>query len=480
MKMKNIIYIVALFWVSTSCTDLEVENKAALPQEVVLADIDGFEAVLFAAYENVNEFNYYGQRMMIAPEIMADNIQLNVFDGRYDAEYINALNSGLNLWETVNDTRALPQRSLYIGVNECNIVINLIENEAVAGNAESKAELVAEAKFLRALFYHDLARIYGYEPGREVNGFNLSVVLRTDAVTGLSDADDKARATNEEIYQQIEKDLLEAIPDLPSETAGTSGTARANVDAAKLLLARVYLYWGKNTEAANFAQQVITGDGTDLVIDSLYVASWDDASNNFHPESIFESDLQVQDWSSVDGFNNSLHSITMNNTGGSQFIVTASAELIATIESNPDDVRIGMFNNESLGREFRKWQGNKGTVPFQENIPILRLSEAYLIAAEALGAGAGDNLLNAFRARRGMTNAVPATVDNVLREKRIEYMAEGHRWFDLKRLGRNINKPASAGIGSSLPYTDFKVLGRLPQSDLSLTDGALEQNPGYN
>lgn len=467
--MKKYIYIFLASGFLLSCTDLDVENKEALPQDVVLADISGFEAVLFAAYESVNDFGYYGQQMMIMPEILADNMFLAQLTGRYELEYVNAQNSGFTFWF-----------NRYTAINECNIVINLINDEGVTGSQAEKDQLVAEAKFLRALFYHDLARAYGYEPGQEVNGFTSSVILRTEPTLGASDVDDKPRLTNEEIYLQIEKDLIEAIPDLSTVSAGSTEVARANAPAARLLLARVYLYWGKNAEAAAQAQAVIAGDGSDLVAAADYVASWNDATNAFYPESLFESDLNVADWSGVDGQNESLHSLLMNDTGGSQFIITASDELIAAIESETGDVRRGMFNTEGLGEEFTKWRGAKGTVPFQENIPILRLSEGYLIAAEALGPGAGDPFLNAFRVARGLPAGVPATVNNVLKERRIEFMAEGHRWFDLKRLGRDISKPATAGIGASLPYNDFRLLPRIPQAEIVLSDGVLLQNPGYN
>jgi hypothetical protein len=467
--MKKLLYIFLMGGILfTSCTDLDVENKAALPQEVVLGDIGGFEAVLFSAYESVNDFGYYGQTMMIGPEILADNMKLVQFTGRYEADYVNAVNSGVNIWF-----------NRYIGINECNIVISLIDGEEVAGDQGAKNVLKAEAKFLRALFYHDLARTLGYEPGQEVNGFNLSAILRTEATVGSANADDRPRATNVQVYEQIEQDLVEAIADLPEAGVGTPAVARANKTAARLLLARVYLYWGRNGDAANFAQQAITGDGSDLVAAGDYVASWDDASFVFHPEAAFSSDLQVADWNGVDGANNSLHSLLMNDTGGSQFIITASDELIAEIESQAGDVRRGLFNTEILGEEFTKWQGNKGTVPFQENLPILRVSEGYLIAAEALGPGAGDPFLNAFRAARGLAGGASATVDNVLRERRIEFMAEGHRWFDLKRLGRDISKPADAGTGA-VPYEDFRLLPRIPQAEISLSDGVLLNNPGYN
>jgi len=467
--MKRIsIYILSVLAVFsyTACTDLEVENKAALPEEIVLGDISGFQSILNASYESVNDFNHYGQQMIIGPEVLADNMDLVQQTGRYELEFVNAENSGIGIWQ-----------ARYNGINEANIVINGVEDPAVEGDPGEKTSLRAQALFLRALFYHDLARAYGYEPGQEVNGFNLAVPLKTTATKGLSDVEDLPRATNLQVYQQIESDLLEAIPNLPVVDAGSADVKFANQDAARLLLARVYLYWGRSADAATTAQQVIAGDGSDLVAAADYFDSWDDQQFPFHPESLFESEILLLDWNSVDGANASLHSLLMNDTGGSQFILTASQELIDEINSEPGDVRGDLFNTEPLGQEFNKWRG-AGPQPFMENIPVLRLSEGYLIAAEALGPGAGDPFLNAVRTSRGLAGGVQATVDNVLRERRIEFMAEGHRWFDLKRLGRDITKPASANT-STLPYTDFKILPRIPERELNLSE-ALQQNPGYN
>ncbi len=464
-KYINILFIPVLAFFG--CNDLDVENKSALPRDVVLGDTDGYVSFLSAAYESVNDFGYYGQQMMIGPEVLADNMELVQLTGRYELEYVNAVNSGIGIWF-----------NRYTAINEVNVIINTINDESVEGTQDEKNEILGQALFLRGLFYHDLARVYGYEPGREVNGFNSSVVLKTEPTFGLSDVEDLPRATNEQVYQQIEQDLLAAIPLLPDATVGSNDVIFANKDAARLLLARVYLYWGRNSDAATYAEQIITGDGSDLVQPADYDESWDDSVNPIQPESLFESQILSPDWSTVDGPNASLHSLLMNNSGGAQFILTASSELLATIAEEPDDVRSSLFNTETLGEEFTKWRASGGALPFLENIPVLRLSEAYLIAAEALGSGAGDAYLNAFRAARGMTTPVAATIDNVLRERRIEFMAEGHRWFDLKRLGRDITKPAAAGV-STLPYTNFKILPRLPQSEINLSN-ELVQNPGYN
>ncbi|MGB3468096.1 MAG: RagB/SusD family nutrient uptake outer membrane protein [Cyclobacteriaceae bacterium] len=464
--MKKNIFILALCSVLfTYCDDLDVIDKSAIPEEIVLGSTAGYEGLLFAAYESVNDFNYYGQQMMIGPEILADNLVLVQPTARYNDEFNNTNNSGITIW-----------LSRYNAINETNIIIETIDNESVEGTEAEKTAIKAQAYFLRALFYHDLARAYGYEPGREVNGFNLAVPLKLNATQGLSGVVDLPRATNEEVYQQVEDDLLAAIPNLGSVATGTAEAKFASAEAARLLLARVYLYWGKNSEAATQAQAVIAGDGSDLIAPADYVDAWDDATNAFNPESLFETEILPNDWDGVDGFNNSLHSLTSNDKGGSQFIIGVSAELENLIASNPTDVRNGLFESESSGTEVEKWNGN-GPEPFMENIPVLRLSEGYLIAAEALGSGAGDAIFNAYRAQRGLTGTTPATVDNVLAERRIEYMAEGHRWFDLKRLGRDIPKPVASGRGT-LPYTDFRILPRLPQNDISLSS-ELENNPGY-
>lgn len=465
--MKKVLYILSIGILLTNCTDLDSLNQRALPRSIVLGDTDGYQSFLNAAYESVNDFNYYGQQMMVGPEILADNMDLVQLTGRYELEFVNATNSGIGIWQ-----------SRYNAINEVNIIIGSIYDESVVGETATKDAIYGQALFLRALFYHDLARVYGYEPGQEVNGFNLAVPLKLNPTFGLSDVLDLPRATNSEVYAQIISDLNEALPLLSAATAGSNDAILANSTAARLLLARVYLYQGDMANAASNATAVIAGDGSDLVQPADYDASWDDATNAIHPESVFESEIRQVDWSSVDGPNASLHSLTMNNTGGSQFIVAASAELISALASDAGDVRANLFNTESIGQEFTKWRATGGILPFLENVPILRLSEAYLIAAEALGSGAGDQYINALRTARGISTTVAATVDNVLIERRKEFMAEGHRWFDLKRLGRDITKPATAGSGT-LPYSNFKVLPRIPERELNLS-AELVNNPGYN
>ena len=98
--MKNYIKIIALGSVLSlaSCSDLlDTEPKQSLTPGTAFADVDGYESLVFAAYGKVRSFNYYGQTMMIAPEIMADNLRIIANTGRYIGQEVNADRAHINL-----------------------------------------------------------------------------------------------------------------------------------------------------------------------------------------------------------------------------------------------------------------------------------------------------------------------------------------------------------------------------------------------
>src|SRR5690606_11971552 len=111
-------------------------------------------------------------------------------------------------------------------INDANIIIDGIGKEEVTGDKDWKDIVLGEAYFMRALFYFDLSRVYGYEPGREVDNFKLGPILRLEPTTTASDADFRTRASNDEVYVQIEQDLLKAIDLLPFSTMGRPPSER--------------------------------------------------------------------------------------------------------------------------------------------------------------------------------------------------------------------------------------------------------------
>jgi hypothetical protein len=485
--MKNYIKIIALGSVLSlaSCSDLlDTEPKQSLTPGSAFANAAGYESLVFSAYGKVRSFNTYGQTMMIAPEIMADNLRIIANTGRYIGQEVNADRAHMNLWDF--DVNRNNFRGVYAGINEANII--LAEIDATEGTEELKNTVKGEALFLRSLIYFDLGRVYGYEPGKEVNGWNSSVVIRTTPTLGFSAADLRARSTNREVYDLIEADLNTAIGLLPVAAKGTAGIYRATKGAAEALLARVYLYDSKFPEAAAMASQAmatfgLTNDGTGLATPANYVSSFSTYPN---PESLFELEIRSVDWSTVDGVNNSMCTLTANVFSSAQFIVTASNELIAAYETG--DIRRATWTETTrsgaTGVVYRsnKWLGTKGD--FLENLPIIRAAELYLIRAEARfrtdAAGARSDL-NALRSNRGLAAVDAGLVgdalfNQILKERRLEFALEGHRWFDLKRNGLTITKH---GNNESVPYSDYRILAPLPVDQLTLND-KLVDNPGYN
>lgn len=475
--MKKLLYsLIVLSFIATSCDEfVEPDPKDRITPEVALGDLDGTEAFLFSAYNRMHAFNYYGQNLNLTGEALADNIIIGNNTGRYAGAVVNAVGSHFGIW------------GLYGAINDANIVIENAEINRDENSARADI-MIAEARFLRALIYHDLSRIYSYEPGQEVGGFNQGVILRTTAVDAASEADFRPRSTNTEVYAQIEADLLAAIADLPAEGDQADFPDRASVPAARALLARVYLYAGRYAEAATQADAALAATSADVVAAADYIDSF--AETN-HPEAIFQINIQAVDWSTVDGVNNSMTTVTKTTAGGapgsSQGAVRASDELLAAFETG--DIRRDLFRNPESPDfwEPDKWPGELGD--FREHIPIIRVSEVVLIAAEAKARSGNDagalTDLNTIRTNRGLA-ASTATgsdlIDAILQERRVELCYEGsHRYFDLKRLGLTIPKPARSGV-DPLSANDFRRLSRIPPSEIEQhADAGVElvQNPGY-
>jgi hypothetical protein len=171
------------------------------------------------------------------------------------------------------------------------------------------------------------------------------------------------------------------------------------------------------------------------------------------------------------------------------------------LDEDPNDVRHGLIEqgtNEGVNfRWLAKFRGNNGDGDFKVNNPmIMRLSEIYLIAAEAAlmkssaDQGKADIYLHKIRERANpAATQITATVDEVLKERRKEFIGEGHRYYDLGRLGLTINRntpdnrlPADSEYKIVDPWNtaedQFQVILPLSQSERTSNPAAL-QNPGY-
>jgi hypothetical protein len=209
-----------------------------------------------------------------------------------------------------------------------------------------------------------------------------------------------------------------------------------------------------------------------------------------HPEAIFE--IEVNPQTESQGINNSLNAYTSD-----QWVAQIPTNSLLALYDKANDQRwnwfIPCFSNQNgapiagctndagggdTGLMMIKWYGEKGQ--FADDIPHFRVAEMLLIQAEArLNGAPGDPLVpfNQLITSRGLTAVGALTLDDILDERRRELAFEGHRFFDLKRLGRPIVKDAAVG-GNTIPYSDPRFLDDIDPDDLD-DNSQLVQNPGY-
>nr|WP_294994210.1 RagB/SusD family nutrient uptake outer membrane protein [uncultured Sediminibacterium sp.] len=354
-------------------------------------------------------------------------------------------------------------------------------NSAIEGISASQGvtpsmsqQLIGEAKFIRAFCYFYLVNIYGDVP------LVLTVDYKINATI--------SRSSKDEVYQQIVSDLKDAqllLTDnyLTPSGASTTSRVRPNKAAATSLLARVYLYQQNWSNAEAEATTVINDANYNLLtnLNSVFLAT--------SKEAIWQLEKPNNGFNTADG---GIFLTTYLNSGGpnGNYPITLQDSLALGFESG-DLRKSNWTRNLTVGSNTYyypfKYKLNQGT-PTTEYPVVLRLSEQYLIRAEARAqqgniAGAQADL-NVIRNRAGLSNTSASTqaflLSAIQKERQFELFTEyGHRWFDLKRTGTvdpvmTLFTPLKGGTWQTtaqlfpIPFTEI-------QSNPNLT-----QNPGYN
>jgi hypothetical protein len=305
---------------------------------------------------------------------------------------------------------------------------------------------------------------------------DVPLILTTDYKTNAL-ATKTAKAT---VYNQIIEDLKDAQMKLDSTYSFSSGRrVMATKGAATALLARVYLYNGDWKNAEEQASAVISNN-------TLYKLE-PDLTKVFLANSN-EAILQLM----PGGTNSNTYEGTMfiTQAGFSPSYVSLSTSLLSAFEPT-DNRRHKWVDSVKVGAVYEYFPSKykvKGSTTTTEYSMVLRLSEQYLIRAEAR---AHQNLisdaisdLNAVRIRAGLTGTSATNqadlINAIVQERRVEFFAEwGHRWLDLKRTGiidsvMSIITPLKGG-GS---WKSYQQLYPIPQTEI-LNGIHLVQNNGY-
>jgi len=413
-------------------------------------------------------------------------------------------NPGMQAWNTYTLQAATPNvpadlwNRNFTGIARVNTMLAKIGN--VPGlTSDLKSRYPAEMQFLRAYYYFDLVREFG----------NVPLITKE-----LSQAEwfTQVQAKPADIYAQIEKDLNAAIPNLPATVNIATEGGRVTKGAAQALLGKAIIYENNNSrmqEAASDLEQVNTSPVYALLPNYADIF---DPGNKFNAESIFEivhtnqAGKTWSNWPNFDG-NVGVQMVGPRGYNGPTFESSAAGygfcpvrlDLVNALKGDPRYAAT-IVNIDSLAKAgvckyspgyqntgyfIRKfaplaaYQSTTGNIELNwRNDEIeIRLADTYLLEAEALVRGGSNQtraqqLLDAVRARVGLAS-VPATLDNIYNERRLELATEGHRWFDLVRTGQAPTVLASKGFQAN----KNEVLP-IPLQELNNTK--LVQNPGYN
>lgn len=390
--------------------------------------------------------------MSVFPSLSADELTRFFPMGNEEQFSSNAIVSSnqlinVNIW-----------KAAYTYIYQCNICIEGL-NKSTGVSTNLKKRLTGEVKFVRALCYFYLVNLYGAVP----------LVLGTNAEVNAM----LSRSGEEQIYQQIEADLLDASDALIEVKENTVPTSFS----AKALLARVYL----NLEDWSRAEEYASG-----IINSEQFTLQNDLSEVFK----FKSKEIIFQWAPVQSGMNAPEGFLFVPLGTGRPSYSISKELWESFETG--DLRKGTWIREGTfaGQQYRipyKYKiylSATGISPTEYNV-VLRLAEQYLIRAEALAKQnrteeAVDDI-NIIRARAGLP-ALVTTINKeqclqaIEQERRTELFTEwGHRWIDLKRTNR-ADEVLSVIKGSNWQAND--KLYPIPFAELE-TAPNLKQNPGY-
>lgn len=502
VKIKNVMITCLGLFLISSCSDefFDVDSNGLMVENGYYQnEIQAFSA-LTAVYDVVGWETFVGR--------------IAGLNAASDDFYVGGGNSTdvneLQVWSTYTLNPAVgPQgeywKKGYQGVYRANTLLQKLPNVPMSQSQIDR--FTAEAKSLRAYFYFDLVRFFKKIP----------LITKT---LSASEYYNIPQAAPEEVFAQIEKDLIEAIPNLPTNVPATTEGGRLTQCAARALLGRVYLWQNKYALAAEQLELVngtpgqVSPYGNKLL--GNFADLWD-AKNKYNSESIFEvSHSNVGNWGDWGNVAGSEGNILNQMVGPRNYEIlneTLAPDYVSGYSFNPvtEDLFNAFPNNDprkkatilnmrqlvldgvakytpgynDTGYFLEKFAGRKsnrhggGGAPelnWNQNTYDIRLADTYLMEAEALVRGGGNitraqALLDAVRARVSMP-LIPATEDNIFNERRLELAGEGHRWFDLIRTGRAATVLAGRGF---VPGT-HEIL---PIPLLELTNTLLKQNSFY-
>jgi hypothetical protein len=418
-------------------------------------------------------------------------------------------------------------KQYYQAIYRCNVLLQNIDNVVWGDSIALKRKYTAEAKFIRAYCYLDMGRLWENVP-----------LITTPTSANVPQADPALT------YEQIMSDLRYACDSLPSDTYTSVPSGRVTKWAAESLLARAYLFYsgyygtatiGKETAATALAaaEDVIAHSGHALVSD--FNTLWPAASigknvayaGEENPEVVFaikysstdnwSGDATGNRWMVMEGIRSQSIYPYQSGWGGctvdpklwNAFAATDTRRFASILSVTDENLA---YNKSSDCREYtgyflKKYAmlcdqsgtsivSNFQTGQYQDYFAI-RYSDVLLMAAE-LGSPNAVSYFNQVHQRADPT-ATPATSvskADILAERRLEFVGEGIRYWDLLRQGVSVaastiaantsvsifndgtaNPPSASKLQANIIATHG--FQQIPNDQITLSSGVLKQNAGW-
>jgi starch-binding outer membrane protein, SusD/RagB family len=477
--MKNLIILLISFIVMSCSKDfIELPPESTVSVDDVYKTDKDFQDAVTGCY---NAFHSIYQNFWVFGDLRSDDSKQEIFS--------NIALLTVDNFTLSNDAGLVRDawRNYYRAINRANAVLSKIESTDPSV-IKNKERYIAEAKFLRALAYFDLVRIFGDVP------MITSVISEVEAYNIGREKADK-------IYDQvIIKDLLDAENILPVKYTGMD-MGRATKGAAKALLGKVYLTRKDFIKAESKLQEVTTL-GYSLLPN--FNDLFDYTKNEHHSEYIF--DIEYEEGISLG--NNLTNNFLPNSVSMAAFYGIAGGR---GETNSPTDDLMAAFDAQDLRKSitvakggYTDANGNFVTLlpttsqsytkkyitkvatggDSKVNWKVIRYADVLLMYAEALNENGKTadaiGYLNQVRSRAGLNSYATNLSQEEAREKiylerRLELAFEGHRWFDLVRTGRAFSTLQGTGMK---PYmTVFPI----PLGQILLINNReiFPQNPGY-
>ncbi|MBC7654298.1 MAG: RagB/SusD family nutrient uptake outer membrane protein [Oligoflexus sp.] len=520
----------------TSCNRdlLSPYTPGALTQEVAIKNVSDLSLLLNSAYSAVNS--------------RTESEEVSVFTDECGIGYANGgqgISNDNEYFFLMTPQVLLPNAlwgSDYVALAYINRVIAFSATVPTGSTSDeiTRKQVLAQAYALRAYCH---LQILSYFTTDMTSDTALAGIL-ADRVFDVTAASNRQRATNKQFYDLIQADCNQSIAIYNSLGAAGLDKTTANKFFALGLKARAYEYKGDYPNAENYANQVITQSGLILANSAAAyqrVFFTDDEASNV--ETIFRLKRTPLQNGQPFSLHNAWCSITPNFTGSPFYeisralfnkvaanntfdamknpaytdvryrtMVAPTSKIDANYSTssdyrNSDVLVVNKHGGTAIGSTTAATTASPG---FNNDIKIMRLSEMYLIRAEARaaasdlpGAAAAVNEIRQVRIFPNLTTGTPALPlqvyssptaawKGILDERRIEFAFEGYRFIDLKRIGTkagakldrdpadytssSANYPAANPV--NLPLTSNKFALPIPQVELT-SNNVITQNPGY-